>query len=175
MTQKQRFFVFDVSKCFGCMGCVAACANANETSDNMFWRNVFKLPPENAQSNTVYLSISCNHCENPACAMACPNKAYEKRQGDGVVIHRKDRCMGCSYCAMACPYDAIKMDKTALKCHFCYERLDQGEEPACVATCFGGALIQSQVLAKGCAKETLGLIHDPGLGPNIRFYERGDA
>jgi Fe-S-cluster-containing dehydrogenase component len=175
----RRIFIFDTTRCFGCSGCVAACANANGTPGGLLWRNLHKLMPFDGDNKTIYLSISCNHCENAPCVKGCPSNALEKRSVDGVVIHHKDKCLGCGYCRMACPYDAIKWDENSgliSKCHFCYERLDRGEEPACVATCFGGALKQKLVnldeIESVYDKESPGLVHIKSVGPGIRFICR---
>lgn len=172
---KQRVFIFDPETCFGCNGCVAACVNANSPGEEIHWRNLHKLPPNDGDHKTIYLSISCNHCENPPCAAACPANALEKRESDGVVVHHPERCIGCKYCQMACPYDAIKYNPAkgiVSKCHFCFERLEEEREPACVETCFAGALRQLVVETTedlSLQREMPGLLHDPAVGPAIRF------
>lgn len=172
----RRVFVFDPSACFGCLGCVAACAAANRTPAGLFWRQVLKVPPENGRNDTVYLSLACNHCDNAPCAAACPSNALKKDPATGAVVHDPDACLGCRYCQMACPYDAIRWDedkRTVSKCDFCVERLGRGEEPACVATCFSGAL-RCETIADGpepkaLDRETLGFKTAPGTDPGIRF------
>lgn len=173
---KRRIFVFDGARCFGCHGCVAACANANRTPPGLLWRLLLKLPPEEGGRRTVYLSLSCNHCLAPPCAAACPSRALEKRPSDGVVIHHESKCIGCQYCRAACPYDAIRWEEeggVVSKCHFCHERLEEGREPACVETCFAGALSQEVIdpdeEAERFERDASGLIHLPEVGPNIRF------
>ncbi len=143
------------------------------------WRNVHKLPPHEGEHRTVYLSVSCNHCENAPCVKGCPANALEKREADGIVIHHKEKCLGCRYCQMACPYDAIKWDegnRVVSKCHFCHERLAVGREPACVETCFAGALNQEVLdtdrLPEEYNKESEGLTHRESVGPSIRFRNR---
>lgn len=176
---KQRVFIFDVTRCFGCNGCTAACSNANGTPPGLLWRTVHKLPPEAGDHHTLYLSVSCNHCADAPCVTVCPSNALEKRAADGVVIHHPDRCIGCRYCQMACPYDAIKWDDVrgiVSKCHFCHERLDEGRQPACVETCFAGALLQTVIDTDdppaGLALEAPGLRHLEKVKPSIRFGER---
>jgi Fe-S-cluster-containing dehydrogenase component len=176
---KRRYFIFDSTRCFGCHGCVAACANANQTPAGLLWRSLLKLPPHDRGSDSVYLSIACNHCRKAPCVIACPARALVRREHDGIVIHHADCCIGCRYCQMACPYDAIKWDEVrgaVSKCHFCHERLAAGMEPACVETCFAGALMQLVVdepeqLAR-YEKQTPGLVHLPEVDPSIRCVTR---
>ena len=173
---KQRVFVFAPDRCFGCLGCTAACAATHETPAGLFWREVLKLPPEDGDHRTVYLSHACNHCEDSPCARACPTGALVKRSEDGVVLHRDWRCIGCRYCQMACPYDAIRYDVArgvVMKCNFCADRLDAGREPACVETCFAGALgqrvIDTDDEPAGLAREAPGFTPITAGRPSIRF------
>ncbi len=87
-----------------------------------------------------YLPRLCNHCDHPACVEACPRKAIEKREQDGVVLINETRCKGYRFCMEACPYKRIffnfKKD-VSQKCIFCYPRLEQGVAPACARQCPG--------------------------------------
>jgi anaerobic dimethyl sulfoxide reductase subunit B (iron-sulfur subunit) len=86
----------------------------------------------------THLSVSCAHCEQPACAAACPEDAILKRENDGVVIIDAGKCTGCHVCESACEYGAIQFrsdDAVAEKCDFCVERIGKGEAPVCVAAC----------------------------------------
>jgi len=173
---KQRVFVFATDRCFGCAGCVAACAAEHRTPPDLFWRTLHKLPPRNGDHRTVYLSLACNHCANAPCVNACPSGALVKRTRDGVVTLRETRCLGCGYCRMACPYDAIRWDeggRVIAKCQFCAPRLDRGEEPACVAACFAGALTQRVIdledEPEGTEREAAGFPHHAEARPAIRF------
>jgi len=175
----RRVFILDTSKCFGCLGCVAACVHANRTPSGVLWREVLKLPPEEGSRDTLYLSLACNHCENAPCVRACPSGALSKRSTDGVVLHDPDQCLGCRYCQMACPYGAIRYDastKVTSKCQFCADRIDEGREPACVETCFGGALrmeiVDSEAEPAEYRKEIPGFVHHPEAGPGIRFLRK---
>jgi anaerobic dimethyl sulfoxide reductase subunit B len=83
------------------------------------------------------VSMACNHCENPVCGTSCPVKAIWKR-GDGIVLVDTDLCIGCRYCEWACPYSALRFNaatNTVSKCNFCWDAVDAGEPPACVAAC----------------------------------------
>jgi ethylbenzene hydroxylase subunit beta/complex iron-sulfur molybdoenzyme family reductase subunit beta len=87
-----------------------------------------------------YLPRICNHCTNPACVEACPRKAIEKREEDGIVVINEDRCRGYRFCMEACPYKKIyynHVTKVAQKCIFCFPRIEKGVAPACARMCPG--------------------------------------
>jgi ethylbenzene hydroxylase subunit beta/complex iron-sulfur molybdoenzyme family reductase subunit beta len=87
-----------------------------------------------------YVPRICNHCTHPACLEACPRKAIEKREEDGIVLINEDRCRGYRFCMEACPYKKIyfnHVEKVAQKCIFCFARVEQGVAPACARMCPG--------------------------------------
>jgi anaerobic dimethyl sulfoxide reductase subunit B (iron-sulfur subunit) len=131
-------FVLDLSRCVGCGACVLACRIENPVPAGISWRRVVPLNlARYAQGPTYFFSLACHHCEEPPCARGCPSGALEKR-GDGVVILHSERCLGCRYCEMVCPFGAPAYDAQAgvmTKCHLCYHRLDAGRLPACVSAC----------------------------------------
>lgn len=89
---------------------------------------------------SFYMPRICNHCTHAACLEACPRKAIEKRDEDGIVTVNEDRCRGYRFCMSACPYKKIyynELTKTAQKCIFCFPRIDQGVAPACARQCPG--------------------------------------
>jgi Fe-S-cluster-containing dehydrogenase component len=137
----RKGFTFDAALCVSCKACSAACILENGLrpgTRTLFVWNEHALP----LVSVINLSMACNHCAVPACSSGCPAIAYTI-DGDGVVIHHPDRCMGCGYCTWRCPYDAPKIN-VALgyieKCHFCADRTAEGVEPACVTACPTGAL-----------------------------------
>lgn len=139
-------FTFDATFCSGCKACQAACKDKNNLPLGVLWRRVYEVSggawrkDGEAWNNTVFaynLSIACNHCIHPKCAGICPANAYIVRD-DGIVILDTSKCVGCGYCAWACPYGAPQYNAEAghmTKCNFCFDNLDQGLPPACVAAC----------------------------------------
>ncbi|MCA1899756.1 MAG: 4Fe-4S binding protein, partial [Chloroflexi bacterium] len=107
-------FTFDASACSGCKACQEACKDKNNLPVGVLWRRVVEVSggewirTGDAWTNTVFaynLSIACNHCRHPKCAGVCPTDAYVHRP-DGIVYIDSSKCMGCGYCAWACPYNA---------------------------------------------------------------------
>lgn len=87
-----------------------------------------------------YLPRICNHCTHPACLEACPRKAIEKREEDGIVRINGDRCRGYRFCQEACPYKKIYYNEArgiSQKCIFCFPRIDKGVVNACARQCVG--------------------------------------
>jgi anaerobic dimethyl sulfoxide reductase subunit B (iron-sulfur subunit) len=139
-------FTFDATFCSGCKACQAACKDKNNLPLGVLWRRVIEVAggtwQQNGEAwtNTVFaynISISCNHCIHPKCAGICPTGAYDVRE-DGIVLLDTEKCMGCGYCAWGCPYGAPQYNVdagTMTKCDFCFDNLEQGLPPACVAAC----------------------------------------
>jgi formate dehydrogenase iron-sulfur subunit len=85
----------------------------------------------------------CMHCQEPACVSACPVEALIKRD-DGAVVYLRERCIGCRYCFVACPfhvptYTWSQAAPEVHKCYLCSHRLDEGQEPGCSSSCPTGA------------------------------------
>lgn len=139
----QAGFILDLHRCVGCNACVLACRIENGRTHSAAWRRVLPLNLARRPGGPTYsFSVACHHCVHPACLAGCPATAYEKR-ADGLVIHHDDRCIGCRYCEMTCPFGTPQFDAdrgVVSKCHLCAHRLDRGVEPACVAACPTAAL-----------------------------------
>ncbi|MEX1128475.1 MAG: 4Fe-4S dicluster domain-containing protein [Vicinamibacterales bacterium] len=150
----------DTTLCIGCGGCEAACAEANglpeppsldeetlalrRTTDPRAFTVVNRFAVTGAAEPERFVKTQCMHCVEPACATVCPTRALEKTAA-GPVIYHGDRCLGCRYCMLSCPFDVPKFeyDKPApyiRKCTFCATRQAQGLVPACAEMCPSGAL-----------------------------------
>jgi Fe-S-cluster-containing dehydrogenase component/mono/diheme cytochrome c family protein len=157
--------IVDMARCVGCDACTVACKQENGTPLDTFFARVLNLEiGEYPHVKRLYLPVLCNHCEDPVCLKACPNKAIFKRQ-DGIVLIDQDRCKGTGACVSACPYgNIILSDKNqwylneeepyekdfvrprinegvAKKCTYCAHRVDEGLKPACVVACPASARI----------------------------------
>jgi len=149
--------LYDVSRCEGCQSCEYACAEANglpEPKDspepgvvretNETSRTVINC--YNTSKGPLYVKRQCMHCNEPACVAACLTQAMYKTK-EGPVIWREDKCMGCRYCMVSCPYDIPKFEYHSAnpkieKCTMCFEnKLQKGEKPACVDNCPNDALL----------------------------------
>ncbi len=136
-------FVIEIAKCIDCRACMVACKAENGVPVG-YSRNWVREKGPKGVFPHLGLSFepgNCMHCENPPCERVCPTRATYKR-ADGIVLIDQDRCIGCRYCIMACPYNARYFDEkkgVVDKCTFCVHRLTAGLDPACVHTCMTGA------------------------------------
>lgn len=134
--------VVDLRRCVGCQACTVACAMENRTPLGEFRTSVndFEIMAQ-GKPRKILLPALCNQCDNPPCVPACPAKATFRRT-DGLVLVDPQRCVGCGYCVLNCPYSARflnRQTRSADKCSLCAHRLDAGLLPACVETCIGKA------------------------------------
>jgi molybdopterin-containing oxidoreductase family iron-sulfur binding subunit len=96
--------VIDLDKCTGCRACMVACKVENNTPEANFWMYVFRFEEgEFPNSRVWFMPRPCQHCDNAACVKVCPVGARYKRE-DGLTATDFDRCIGCRYCEVACPY-----------------------------------------------------------------------
>jgi formate dehydrogenase iron-sulfur subunit len=142
----------DVTKCIGCLECVAACKRENKLEPDLprLWQKSDGLSAENWTSivrrqEKRYVRKQCRHCIEPACASACPVGALHKTE-KGAVVYDSGKCLGCRYCMMACPYGIPRYDwdqpvPYVRKCILCYSRLNEGRQPACTEACPTGATV----------------------------------
>lgn len=97
--------------------------------------------------DVVHDTVSCGHCENPACIAVCPTGHLYKDTRYGLVLqHKEKQCIGCTLCKQACPFDAPQFyddpkqyaagaKPPMRKCDLCIDRIEAGDKPACVAGC----------------------------------------
>lgn len=153
----QLGFYFDQTRCIGCNTCVVACRDWNELNPGpVRYRKVTVTEEGSYPSAFVHnLSLACNHCKEPACVAACASGAIYKRESDGVVLVNKAKCTNLQACIEACPYsqpqiaddkqepmvkDGWVVPHPVQKCNFCWDRLEDGLPPSCVAACIERAL-----------------------------------
>ncbi len=141
--------VIDTRRCVGCQTCTIACMQEHGLPAGTAWRFVADCEVgEYPDVRRIFLPMQCMHCAAPPCVPVCPTGASRQR-GDGIVWVEYDACVGCGYCAMACPYharhlvheakgyfDAPTQSEAAearperhgvmTKCTFCKERVDEG-------------------------------------------------
>ena len=147
--------LIDIARCVGCRSCEAACkashgfpAGESQELGPQAWTYVKTVPlvashdhlnlgRDGAKTRTF--KVQCMHCAEPACASACPVAALRKTP-QGPVIYDADRCIGCRYCMIACPFQVPRFEwrkavPAIQKCTMCADRQAAGKIPACVEAC----------------------------------------
>lgn len=157
-------FYCDDNLCIACNGCIVACKEAHEVPVGVNRRRVVTIN-EGMIGQEVSMSVACMHCTDAPCQQVCPTDCFYIR-ADGIVLHDKEKCIGCGYCLYACPFGAPqfpqdgpfgtkgKMDK----CTFCaggpeethssaefdkygQNRIAEGKVPMCASMCSTKALL----------------------------------
>ena len=111
-------------------------------------------PPDTPEFRWLMSSDVCKHCTHAGCLDVCPTGALFRTEF-GTVVVQDDVCNGCGTCVAGCPFGVIerRADGTAgpgeqrpqqehlresgiaQKCTLCYDRLTDGQTPACAQTC----------------------------------------
>lgn len=165
MTDYSRMkFYCDEKRCIHCDGCSVACAEAHELPATISRRKVVTIN-EGIIGKEFSTSVACMHCTDAPCEQVCPVDCFYIR-ADGIVLHDKTKCIGCSYCLYACPFGAPQFPKDGAfgtkgvmdKCTMCaggpeetnseeerelygQNRIAEGKVPVCAAMCSTKALL----------------------------------
>ncbi|MFC2134978.1 4Fe-4S dicluster domain-containing protein [Bacteroidota bacterium] len=159
LSEDRKGVLVDTTVCVGCRKCEWACKNAHDMeTDNLESyenRSVFEksrrpdhtaLTVVNEYPNSpkpeipINVKVQCMHCDHPACVSACIVGAFSKFE-NGRVIWDPNKCIGCRYCMVACPFQIPTfeyhkaIEPRIMKCDFCADRTKDGLLPACVDMC----------------------------------------
>ncbi len=154
---KSKAILTDATKCIGCERCVQGCVEQNQLPPDVpakfkagdglssaRFTSIVEIPGREPETSR-FVRRQCLHCEEPGCVAACLVGALVKRD-DGAVVYDADKCIGCRYCMLGCPFSIpryeydqplpyikkCKMDETC--------RVDGGA-PACTSACPTGATV----------------------------------
>lgn len=152
--------LYDATLCIGCKACVAECAKVNDLAPDTarsggLWqmpddlnpqtKNIIKLWRDDATGASSFVKRQCMHCVDPACVSGCPFHALSKG-AMGIVAWDGERCIGCRYCEVACPFEVPKFEwqrfnPRIVKCELCRHVLDRDGQPGCTRVCPTGAVV----------------------------------
>jgi len=149
--------LYDSTLCVGCRACMSACRTANGLEPlkeeggiydapidaNSHTKTIIRLMDDNGSN--AWIKDQCMHCVDPGCVSVCMIGSL-KKDDYGIVTYDKDRCIGCRYCQLACPFNVPKFEWDSatpliVKCEMCNHLLDDGKQPACCDICPREAII----------------------------------
>ncbi len=184
-------FFTDTSICIGCKACEVACKEWNQIPEDGLeftgmsfdntqglgadtWRHVAFIEQSQPDGDLRWLMDSdvCKHCTHAACLDVCPTGALVRTEF-GTVVVQEDICNGCGYCVPACPYGVIDKrpaDGLVHKCTLCYDRLGEGQEPACAKACPTNSIQFGELeVLRVRAGERVEALHESGV-PEAQLY-----
>jgi anaerobic dimethyl sulfoxide reductase subunit B (iron-sulfur subunit) len=187
---EQYGFYINTDICTGCKACMTACFDRNNLEVPQKFRKVWEFgggqwtTDENgaysATAFTYYASITCNHCDAPACVANCPTGAMQKDTETGIVDNDKDTCIGCMTCEKSCPYGhPVQLaDSLSHKCTLCNdESIDGVPQPVCEKACPVRAIVFGEIESLRStfgANCTIGTLGDT-TAPNVAIGLHRDA
>ena len=122
-------------KCTGCRMCEQVCSIINEGVVNPVLARIQNIA---FKYDGLRIPTVCMQCETPFCASVCPVGALEKDEETGVILHDKERCIGCRMCFQACPFGGVGVNPhtgKVFKCELC------DGDPECVKACQDDAIL----------------------------------
>ena len=197
----------DTQLCVGCNNCAMVCKVENNVPDNQWWNRAMTMGGENEYTpggtypdnlRMRFITMACQHCDNPACVKVCPVGATYKDTETGVVRQDYDRCIGCRMCMAACPYTGVRsfnwdlrysldfavgdreapahQKHTVEKCTMCWYRPARGERPACIDICRAGARYwgdlddpESEIAEVLVSRKYFQMLPEKGTKPNLYY------
>ena len=137
-----KILYVDVEKCLACKSCEIACAVEHSESKELMCSLEEEPRPRTRvsleEAEGMAIPLQCRQCEDAPCIRVCPTNAIIRVEESQPVTIDDEKCIGCRWCVLACPFGVITIDensKVAFKCDMCMERQEKGELPACVAAC----------------------------------------
>lgn len=184
--KKRLAHLFDTTKCFGCGACTVACTQTNAADLMLHEDKGWQAMPSNIRrvelnhlDKPALLLVQCQHCSNAPCVKTCPFGAMYNDEATGLVKLDDKRCIGCSYCVAACPYNVRwkhPVKGLPMKCmgKACEEKVAAGELPSCVSVCpvdaraFGDLNDPSSTISRRVrTSRTMRLLEAKGTEPNL--------
>ena len=176
-------FAIDLRKCIGCHACTIACKAEHEipVGVNRCWVKTVEQGsfPE---TRRFFFPVLCNQCDDAPCVTICPTRALYRRP-DGIVDLNGQACIGCRACMIACPYDQLFVDpntRTAEKCNFCANRIENELLPACVSVCPTECRVfgdlddpASEVAQLARSPRVFRLLEELGTEPKVFYLREG--
>lgn len=174
--------IVNLDRCIGCYSCELACKMENDVALGERWNKVIQIEPFGTwpDVHSYWLPVHCQQCDNPSCVHVCPTGASYVND-DGTVLVDKEKCVGCKYCMMACPYGVRSWNESQQvveKCTLCQQLTSAGELPHCVKNCCGEARFYGDLddpdsdVSKEIAKADPEAVHqlfDAGNHPRVVY------
>jgi len=190
LSEDRMGVLVDTTVCVGCRLCEQACQIAHGFSDqdidtikSQTETREFRRPDHKSMTvvnqfnnsdnieNQINVKVQCMHSDHPACVSACIVGAFTKEE-NGTVLWDSDKCIGCRYCMVACPFQIpafefdIAIHPNIVKCDFCFDRTKEGQLPACIEIC------PVEALTYGKLYELHKLAHDKIKNYPERYIDR---